>query len=204
MFFRSFASNPTVVVQPESLSTRKMNLSTLLTTIKNNDLYAFKSVIQTNNINLNDTELLDPYKNSILHIATINRANNIVKYLLDKNVDQEKVNLFDETALDIAIKNNDTKLVKMLTSCDKEKVGYLEKENKRLDEKVKELETDKTKLLDTNKMLTMKNNYLQVQLNEEKQSKRKYIDLESENKKLKTDNESLQKTVRTLKDLAKK
>lgn len=76
---------------------------------------------------------------------------------------------------------------------------------------MKTLECNNTKLLDTNKDLTMKNNYLQLQLDTEKLGKRKYETLDNENKKLKTeneqlksDNEKLQKTVKTLKDFSKK
>lgn len=216
MFFRSF-NQPTQTQTTESSIFSKYSITSIvkqsiLRTIKDNDKFALSSVVSSNKINLNDSELLDGYQNTLLHQAVMHKADNVIEYLA-KHIEKDKVNQFGETPLDLAIKNHNTKIVKALTSSSEIEAdrNYLKGENKRLDEKVKTLEYNNTKLLDTNKELTMKNNYLQIQLDTERKGKRKYETLESENNKLKTeneqlkcDNDKLQKTVKTLKEFSKK
>jgi hypothetical protein len=217
MFFRSFNQPTQTTTQPifgasSSFSDFLTIKQSLMRTIKDNDKYALSSLVSTQSITLNDTSYLDEYQNTLLHQAVMLKADNVIEYLMSK-IDSEKQNQFGETALDLAIKNHHTKIVKLLTETTKYKEDniYLKNENKRLDEKVKTLESNNSKLLDANKTLTMKNNYLQIQLDTEKKGKRRYETLESENKKLKTENEQLksdkeilQKTVKTLKDFSKK
>lgn len=219
MFFRSF-NQPTqtqttqsnVFSQTNSFSDYLNIKLSLIKTIKDNDSYALSSLVSTHKIDLNDTNYLDGYQNTLLHQAVMHKADNVIDYLMNK-IDVEKQNQFGESALDLAVKNHNVKIIKKLTALTKiqEDNTYLKNENKRLDDKVKTLECNNTKLLDANKSLTMKNNYLQIQLDTEKKGKRRYETLESENKKLKTENEQLksdndilQKTVKTLKDFSKK
>ena len=211
MFFRSF-NQPAQTTTQTVFSTVTSLKPYLMKTIKNNDRYALTSLISSHNIDINDSIYLDEYQNTLLHQAVLHKADNVIEYLM-KQIDLEKQNQFGETPLDLAIKNHHTKIVKQLTESTKLKEDnvYLKSENKRLDEKVKTLESNNSKLLDANKSLTMKNNYLQIQLETEKKGKRRYETFESENKKLKTENEQLksdntilQKTVKTLKEFSKK
>jgi cell division protein FtsB len=211
MFFRSF-NQPTQTTTQTVFNTITSLKPSLMKTIKNNDRYALSSLISSHKIDINDSIYLDEYQNTLLHQAVLHKADNIIDYLM-KQIDPEKQNQFGETPLDLAIKNHHTKIVKQLTESTKLKEDnlYLTSENKRLDEKVKTLECNNSKLLDANKCLTMKNNFLQIELDTEKKGKRRYETLESENKKLKTENEQLksdkdilQKTVKTLKEFSKK
>lgn len=228
MFTRTtiFNTNPTNITNTSIFDKSELTENikkSLLTTIKNNDRFTFTSLITTHKLSTNDI-VLDPYNNNLLHISVLHKSYNIVQYLINTNFNVLRTNQFNETPIDIALKNHDEKMMRILVDNNKyetenkslkEDNTYLKNENKRLDDKIKNLECNNTKLLDSNKTLTQKNNYLYLQLENEKNfnitHKRKFSDLESENTKLKNenkslkdDNELLQKTVKTLKDLAKK
>jgi ankyrin repeat protein len=216
MFSRNFYSLPN---SSNTIEVSDNIKKSLLETIKNNDKNTFVSLLLTYKIDCNYKKL-DIYDNSLLHIAILNRSYDIVSYLIHKDSDINCVNQFNETPISIAIKNQDEKMIKIILNFNKYEIEnskvkedniYLKNENTRLNDKIKNLEYNNNKLLDSNKILTQQNNYLSIQLDNEKQNKRKFdiyeeerLLLKNENKRLKEDNAILQNTVKTLKDLAKK
>ena len=72
------------------------------------------TMINCNNINVNNNQLADDYKQNLLHIAVKNYHYEFAKFLIKKKIDKSKKNIFNETPLDIAIKNHDTKMIEIL------------------------------------------------------------------------------------------
>jgi ankyrin repeat protein len=210
MFQNIFTPSTTQTILADD---KEVTRKSIITTIKNNDLYAFRSILSTKNLLVNDSSLIDQYQNTLLHLSVMYKAYSIVEYLLRHNVDQEKINAFGETPFDLAVKDNNTKMIKTLSNLTglKEDLTYVKSQNKILDEKVKDLKVCNDKLLKTNQDLTMKNNYLKIQLETEKTYKRKYDQLSEEttklrveNDKIKDENKTLKKTVDVVKSYAKK
>lgn len=139
--------------------------------------------------NINNSEFTDlTTKDTLLHLAVRTKNTSFIKYLLDRGINKDVTNVLSETPLDIAIKNQNVEIIKMLVHTN------VDPEYKKLQE---ELETEKRN------HKRKREDYDDLQF--------KTVILESENKKLKEentkltkDNEELKKTVRTLTDSMKK
>lgn len=165
------------------------------------------------NINPSDSHMIDEFGQNLLHIAVKKRNYELACYLVDSQTSITRSSIFDETPLDIAIKNHDKKMIETLYR--KPLLDFHKNENTRLIEKITNLENNNKTLITTNKELTIKNSTLHVQLDKEINSKkRKFEEYETcftENKRLKTDNSkllcdnmALQTTVTSLRDSMKK
>ena len=153
------------------------------------------STINHNNIDPDDNNLIDESQQNLLHLACRTRNLELAKFLINKKINKQKVNIFKETPLDIAIKNQDKKMIEILLNSNyvpyqtdlTYKISKLtddlncEKKNyKRQRDECELLSTDNSKLKEENVKLVI------------------------ENKKLKVDNNELQKTVKTLRESFKK
>jgi len=159
------------------------------------------NTLSRNNINPSSASLVDDFDQNLLHIAVKTKNYELTKYLVKEKTSMTKLSLFYETPYDIAIKNQDKKMIEILLSHDE--FNFYKNEVARLNNTLSDSKHNNNSLIVTNKDLTIKNSTLQVQLSvsntkleEEKRSnKRKFEEYENcfrENKRLKTDNTKLQ------------
>ena len=200
---------------------------------KSNTEYV-KKLLSSKNINVNNSNLVDDYGQTLLHIAAKTKNYNLATYLIDNDADITGKNIFNESSFDIAMKNYDAKMIGILlgqakvnrnyneTVKLKETVNNLDELNKKYTSENVTLCTNNKLLIakndsltKTNKLLNMENDKLHMQLEEERKSyKRKfdgYSEYERENKRLKvevsqlkSDNSVLQQTVKSLRESNKK
>jgi ankyrin repeat protein len=150
---------------------------------KNND-QVLQILAKYNNL-LQKDFIDDTTNDTLLHLAARTKNIVLVKYLLSRKVNKEAINILNETALDIAIKNQSTDIVKMLLINESNQLRVNESNQFK-----KELENEKKihkRKRDEFDMLVADNFTLII-----------------DNKKLKKNNEELQKTVRTLSNSLKK
>lgn len=170
-------------------------------------------LLETNKLDINNSNLIDECKQNLLHISIRSKNYDLAKYLVTKKIDKTKRNIFNETSYDIALKNNDLKMIEILL--DVESSNYNRAEFNRLTNTVIEYQLNTKKLIDTNTELTHKNTLLHVQLNEVRTSTKRTKDdydmcvsdnkrLRAENTQLKDDNKVLGDTVKSLRDAMKK
>ncbi|QKF94611.1 ankyrin repeat protein with SH3 domain [Fadolivirus algeromassiliense] len=171
------------------------------------------NLLETNNININSFYLLDECGQNLLHICVRTKNYDLARYLVNKKIDKQKRNTFNETPYDVALKNWDLKMLEILMETDNN--SFIKTENRRLNDRVSELETNNKRFIDTNKELTQKNSVLHLQLDTEKRTTKRLRDdndtLTSENKrmrlentKLKDDNKVMGDTIKTLRESMKK
>ncbi len=166
---------------------------------RSNTLYV-KNLLFTNNINVNDSNLVDDYNQTLLHIATKTKNYNLATYLIDNGANITKKDSFNESSFDIAMKNYDAKMVGILlgqektnsynntTTKLKESVKGLEELNKKYSTENVTLITNNTNLTAENKSLNTKNVTLTT---ENKSLNTKNVALTTENKSLNTKNVAL-------------
>lgn len=163
-------------------------------------------LLERHRININNSSLVDDYGQNLLHIAVKGVNYDLVRYLMGKGGDRLKRSVYNETPIDIAMKNYDVKMVEILLEVDYEssfKVG-----NKQLSDKVVELESCNRKLIESNTELSQKNGVLHLQLDDERRVGKRLRDesvvMIEENKRVKSDNKVLSDTVKVLREAAKK
>lgn len=81
--------------------------------IRRGKLSQFDELIKVNAFNVN-ADCKDEYSNTLLHIAVSSKKYNIVEYLIQIGADIIKSNIFTETPWDIAVRNQDTKMIRIL------------------------------------------------------------------------------------------
>jgi ankyrin repeat protein len=93
-------------------------------------------LLEKYNVKPTDSNLVDKSNQNLLHMSV--RAQNpiLVEYLMENNVSHTAKNIFGETAMDIAIKNNDTHIVELL--CGSKQIESLKKSCKKLETKCDE------------------------------------------------------------------
>jgi hypothetical protein len=91
------------------------------------------NLLDENNIKPSSKNLVDEMKQNLLHIAVRGRNYVLVEYFVDNDVSQTDKNIFNETPLDIAIKNNDKEMVELL--CGHGKLENHKKTIKKLEDK---------------------------------------------------------------------
>lgn len=133
--------------------------------------------LEEHKIDPNDYNLVDNLGNTLLHLAVSTKNLLLTRHLVRIKSNQSKQNIFKETPMKIAMKNNDEHIIQELMDISNS-------------EELEELENEKK----NNKRLRDDNNEL-------KSENKK---LNTENKKLKMDNSELQKTVKTLRESFKK
>ena len=188
--------------------------SEIIKNIYSQNTHAVISLINHHHINLDDTNLLDESQQNLLHIAVRTKNLELVKFLMNKKINKQKLNMFGETALDIAIKNHDKKMIEVLLYVEApiimpyyqqiiKKDDYSES-SRNVDKLTEELNTEKQNckrkrdecntLSNINTSLKNENTDLVIENGK----------LKIENKKLKADNNELQKTIKTLRESFKK
>jgi ankyrin repeat protein len=106
---------------------------------------SIRDIISKHNLNLNTPECLDEYKNNMLHICVLKQNYELSNYLVSIGVNKNAKNVYDDSPLDLSIKNNDTKMVSILMNnhkdieCWRDSVISLENVNHKLNNEVKSL-----------------------------------------------------------------
>jgi len=95
----------------------------------------------------------DIQNNNLLHLATLNEHNEMVKYLLDNGVDKNHKNKFNLTPWDYAIRSHNKELVKIYTDYSSHYSEVLRAQNENLQKVNNNLTIENTKLLEENKKL---------------------------------------------------
>ena len=195
---------------PEEEEARRLDIKNMFyyTNRKNN--YRVNEIIHKHEnsraFDLNSRECRDEYDNSLLHVAVSSKNYELTKQLILLGLNKLHKNTFSETPNDIAIKNHDIQMIKILENleCDEYLLARIDN-----------LETVNVKLNDDVLELTTKNVLLSEDLASTKRSLKRQRDectthiksikkLKSDNDKLKKDNTDLQNTVNTLRDSFKK
>ena len=133
--------------------------------------------------NLLQKDFIDPLTNdTLLHLAIRTKNIALTKYLLNRDINKEVLNVFNETALDIAIKNQSTELVKII----------MRHEQIDLPNNIYKKELDVEKTAHKRKREECELLYIEN------------LDLTRKLTKLEKDNEELKKTVKTLSNSLKK
>jgi len=138
------------------------------------------STINSKNINVNDSKLIDELHNTLLHAAIGTKNTRLVQYLVNNKSSQTKTNIFNETPLNMAMKNHDENLIKILLVSDSN-------DTKKLTDDLDKERTSHKRTRDERDKAVLEKELLYT-----------------ENKKLKEDNCELQKTVKTLRQSMKK
>ena len=140
------------------------------------------STINSKNINVNDSKLIDELHNTLLHAAIGTKNTRLVQYLVNNKSSQTKTNIFNETPLNMAMKNHDENLIKILLVSDNDSNNI-----KKLTDDLDKERTSHKRTRDDRDTVILEKEILRT-----------------ENKKLKEDNCELQKTVKTLRQSMKK
>lgn len=108
------------------------NVEILKATLNSQNLKVY-NLLDENKIKPSSKNLIDDMKQNLLHIAVRTKNYVLVEYLVDNDVSQTDKNVFNETPLDIAIKNNDKEMVELL--CGHGNVEHHKKTIKKLEDK---------------------------------------------------------------------
>jgi ankyrin repeat protein len=179
---------------------------------KKTNNYVLKIIID-NDFDLNSSECIDFYGNSLLHIVAKNDNFNLATELVNIGVNKNHSNMFNEIPLDVAIKFKSINVIRILLNCFNneellKKVKYLEKDNH-------ELKTQYVKLMnikDTKKDQVLELEVIERALRKNLKRKREECDTlnkslkkhKVDNAKLSEDNKVLVDTVKNLKESFKK
>ena len=151
--------------------------------------------IEKYNLQVNSNEFLDDSNQNLLHLAAHCGDTKLATFLMTKNINTEKRNCFDQKPIDIAIKNNDIEMTKIILS------HPLNNELKDIKYKLEIAEDDINLLTIKNQSLNEMISNLNYQVKLGKRKEREWNVIENENKKYKTDNYHLtQENIKLKKD----
>lgn len=178
-------------------------------TINNNNRQVIK-LLSDNKIDLNDKRCKDTYQNTLLHILA--SGNNLVlaEYLILYGLRRDHANVYGEKAVDIALKNNNLAMVRILTDIVQDpkllaRIENLEDQRKGLYVRIEKTETELGKAHEEVRNLKRKRcDDCEVNIREVKRLKTNNDQLGQINEKLKKDNGDLQTTVTNLRASFKK
>ena len=153
---------------------------------------------------LDSNECKDEYGNSLLHIAVSSNNIELVAHLVEINMRKDHKNNFGETPVDIALKNRNLNIIKIL-ECDGPSGVPVSKSIKATKAK---LVRDNAELTKRNSDLSAINDGLKGSLKRKQTECDEHIGtikkLRADNNGLKTDNSDLKATVDALRDSFKK
>lgn len=185
-------------------------------TINNRGTQLFK-LLNDNQIDPNDKKYKDYYNNTLLHVLASSSNVNLASELISYGLRRDHKNIFNERAVDIALKNNNLEMVWILTDLINDnklvdRINGLEIHNKKLYEKIEkteaelgntkeEIKTLKRKRCDDSDVIMRENKRLKI----DNDGLIKLNDgLKKVNDKLTKDNGDLQTTVNNLRESFKK
>lgn len=174
-------------------------------TLSSQTLYVME-LLDKNNIEPTNSNLVDKSKQNLLHLAVRTKNYMLAEYLIEKKVSQSAKNIFGETPVDIAMKNNDTRMVELLY--DVNKINNYKQLYEKLEDKCDDLRYNYNTLLSENTKLLFQvddTNKTNKRLRDtcdthEREIKRLKLD----NNRLVDDNRVLQITVTNLRNTMKK
>jgi hypothetical protein len=200
----SFVKTPSVDKTMNTKNKIKHKYWLFYDTVNNN---TDKVINRINNyrINVNDTKYLDKYGQSILHIASKNSNIDLIKKLLDKDMNKNLKNSSGETPVDIAIKYGNKNIIDEFYYDDqillKDENKMLKNENVQLIKDNSDLKNNNNNLIENNKKLTTlyntsNNKYCDIyskytsEVLSKKRLREQYDELQSNNKKIKLSHDS--------------
>lgn len=90
---------------------QRKHLITLVLTSDNNKIIDY---LEENKIDINDCNLVDESKNTLLHLAVATKNLLLTRYLIEHKSDRSKKNLFGDNPMKIAMKNHDEYIIQEL------------------------------------------------------------------------------------------
>lgn len=162
------------------------------------------------NIDLNDKRCKDKYNNTLLHILANSQNVTLVRHLIIQGLRRDHVNVFGEKAINIALKNNNLTMVRVLSDIEQDpelvqRIEGLEVQRKTLYERIEKTETALGTANEEIKTLKRKRcDQCDVNVRENKRLKTENDVLGKANEKLTKDNGDLQMTVTNLRATFKK
>ncbi|ARF12050.1 hypothetical protein Klosneuvirus_3_185 [Klosneuvirus KNV1] len=179
-------------------------------TIHNNNTMVIKLLDDHKNIDLNDKRCKDKYNNTLLHILANSQNATLVRHLIIQGLRRDHVNVFGEKAINIALKNNNLTMVRVLSDIEQDpeliqRIEGLEVQRKTLYERIEKTETALGTANEEIKTLKRKRcDQCDVNVRENKRLKAENDVLGKTNEKLTKDNSDLQTTVTNLRATFKK
>jgi len=178
-------------------------------TINNNNKQVIK-LLSENKIDLNDKRCKDTYNNTLLHILANGHNLVLAEYLILYGLRRDHANSFGEKAVDIALKNNNLAMVRILTDIVQdsrlvERIENLETQRKGLYVRIEKTEIELGKAhVEVRNLKRKRCDQCEVHEREVKRLKTNNDQLVQTNEKLKKDNGDLQTTVTNLRASFKK
>ena len=167
-------------------------------------------LMNESNIDLNSDKCKDRYSNTLLHIVANGNNVALARSLILCGLRKDHSNSFGERAVDIALKNNNLEMVRVLTDMVQnpqllERIAHLESQTVTLRSTIQQSETNLEKAKDEIKTLKRKRcDDCDVNTRECKKLKTENEVLVKKNETLTKDNGDLQTTIKNLRQSFKK
>jgi ankyrin repeat protein len=161
------------------------------------------NTIKKYQLNLNNDECKDEYKNTLLHLTAQGKNVRLAQQLVLLGAEKYHKNVFDEKAVDIALKNNNLDMIRVLIDYEPdeyllERIEALEQQRENLKDKLDETEVQ------VNNLKRKRCDECVVKERDLKKARTDNNKLTKENTNLKKDNTDLKKTVDSLRESFKK
>jgi len=164
----------------------------ILQYVQSGQVYDLKMFIRDRNYSKDSlNQMLDSYKNNLLHIATLKNDFGMIEYLLEFGLDFTLVNAFGQTAWDIAILLRNDKIINTFVSQKIKTSTLLTQKLSELQTKIKNLERENGDFLTRIEVLRVEKSVLEDKLNKIYSMESENSALLYKNKALTTDNKKL-------------
>jgi len=164
----------------------------ILQYVQSGQVYDLKMFIRDRNYSKDSlNQMLDSYKNNLLHIATLKNDFSMIEYLLEIGLDFTLVNTFGQTAWDIAILLRNDKIINTFVSQKIKTSTLLTQKLSELQTKIKNLERENGNFLTRIEALIVEKSVLEDKLNKIYNVETENSTLLYKNKTLTTDNKKL-------------
>ena len=172
----------------------------ILQYVQNGQIYDLKMFIRDRNYSKDSlNQMLDNYKNNLLHIATLKNDFNMVEYLLEIGLDFTLVNAFGQTAWDIAILLRNDKIINIFVSQKIKTSTLLTQKLAELQTKIKNLGRENCDFLTRIEVLRVEKSMLEDKLNKIYNMETENSTLLYKNKTLTADNKKLSEILSEMK-----
>ncbi len=165
------------------------------------------NLVKEYQFNLNSSECKDEYNNTLLHIVANSRNVRLAKQLIILGAQKYHMNVFEEKPVDIALKNNNLDMIKVLVDLEPDK--YLLERIEALEAEREELivQLDEAISREEEELVSRKRKRCEECVIKERENKKLRTvnnKLTENNEKLTKDNVDLKKTVDNLRESFKK